>query len=422
MSRPCSSPALVRRLWTAAVLLLAAACRDSTPAVVAELEVGPLIADAGALSVIDDSAPSWGAESRWTVGDTPTLDLGDPDQPFLGVPPVLSLSDGRIVVADGSRQTIRYFDRTGRLLTAAGGRADDDGEFHGLGWIGRGAADSLVAYDFVARRMAILDPRGKIVRFAKLQPADPTPDAEPMASFADGTVLFRLGGAPNPFPGAPGTLLQDSAAYLRFDLDGLPVAALGVFPQQQVFGVQVRPGANPAPFPVPFGLTTSAAVRGDSMLIGTGASFEILSVGPEGTPGSLLRAAIPREAITPAEVEAFTAAALTRLRTNAFEMSMTLDSGFVRAIQRAPFPARKPAFGRLLVDRTGTLWVSEPINPPDEPTRWNVFTAAGEWLGSVTTPAGLRIDEIGSDYLLGVWKQVHGKERVRRYPLSRGGA
>lgn len=422
MSRPRSPHAIGPRLWTAGFLLLAGACRDSAPPVVADLEVGPLVADAGALSVIVDSAPAWGTESRWTVGETPTLDLGDPDQPFLGVPPVLSLSDGRIVVADGSRQTIRYFDATGRLLATAGGRADDSGEFHGLGWIGRGPGDSLVAYDFVARRLGILDPAGKIARFAKLQPADPTPEAEPMTTFADGTVLFRLGGAPNPFPGAPGTLLQDSASYFRFDLDGLPVAALGTFPQQQLFGVQVRPGANPAPFPVPFGLSTAATVRSDSMLIGTGASFEILSVGPDGTPVTLLRASIPREAITPAETEAFTAAAITRLRTNAFEMSMTLDSGFIQAIERAPFPAYKPAFGRLLVDRTGALWVSGPINPPDEPTRWNVFAATGEWLGSVATPAGLRIDEIGADYLLGVWKQVHGKERVRRYPLSRGGA
>lgn len=406
--------------WTGSFLALLGGCRESGPAVVPEFDTGPLVAETADVRVVTDSAPLWGDASQWTVADEPTLDLGGPEQTFLGVAPVLRLSDGRIVVADGSQQTIRYFDGAGKLLLTIGGRATEvDGGFHGLGWIGRGADDMVVAFDFVARRLVVLDGKGNTTQAAVVRPADPSDNAEPLTAYPDGSVLFRVGGANNPFQGAPGAVVRDSASYVRFALDGTPQASFGVFPQSESFGVTVRQGAPPASFPVPFGLATYATLRGDSMLIGTGASFEIATIGPDGRPTGLLRATIPRQEVTPEDASAYTAAALTRLRTGARDLQADLDSNFIRAIERAPFPRRMPAFSRLLVDRTGALWVSAPIQPPADPTSWNVFAADGAWLGSVTTPVGFRIDEIGEDYLLGVWRQTHGQERVRIYPLSR---
>ena len=63
----------------------------------------------------------------------------------------------------------------------------------------------------------------------------------------------------------------------------------------------------------------------------------------------------------------------------------------------------------MLVDRTGALWVSTPIDPPASASTWNVFAPDGAWLGTVTTPDGLRVDEIGVDYVIGVWRQRHGR-------------
>lgn len=419
MSRRLSRLSLRSLAWTLSVSTLLVACRD-TPAVVPKADTGPLVADSTGLHIVDAVAPAWGATPQWTVADSPSVDLGGPEQPFTGVAPVMRLADGRIVVADGSQQTIRYFSAAGKLLTTAGGRGTETGQFHGLGWIGRGAADTLVAYDFVARRLALFDGKGQFVRVAALMPADPKIAAEPLASYPDGSVLFRLGRPANPFPGKPGTVLRDSAAYMRFGLDGLPSETLGQFPQGETWGVPVRPQGPLSSFPLPFGLVTVAALRADTMLIGTGASFEVASIGPDGTPVGLLRAPIAREPVTPEESSAYTVAAITRLRTGAKSLNTPLDSGLIRSLEKAPFPAKKPAFGRMLVDRTGALWLSAPLNPPASASTWNVFAPDGTWLGTVTTPEGLRVDEIGSDYVIGVWRQRHGQERVRMYPLSRG--
>jgi hypothetical protein len=388
--------------------------------VVREVDTGPLVADSAGVAIVSDTAPRWGASSPWVVADAPTLDLGEPEQPFLGVPAVVRLSDGRVVVADGSSQTIRYFTPSGKLLTSAGGRGTDDGQFHGLGWIGRGLADTVVAYDFIARRFVLFDGKGKFARVAALRPADPMMSAEPLATYPDGAVLFRLGRPQSPFPGGPGTVVRDSATYVRFGLDGAPRVTLGKYPQGETFGVQVHPKEAPSPFPVPFGLTTAAAIRLDTTLIGTGVNFEIASLGPDGAPVGMLRAPIARASVTPEEGKQYTTAAITRLKAGVKTLQTTLDSALVRSLEKAPFPAHKPAFGRLLVDRTGALWVSAPLNAPAASTSWTVFAPDGTWLGTASTPDGLRVDEIGADYVLGVWRQPHGQERVRLYPLSRG--
>ncbi len=421
MSRPLTLASLRPVAWTASLLVGFVACRD-TPAVVPESDAGPLVADSAGIQATEQTAPAWGATPQWSVADAPTLDLGEPDQTFAGVAPVLRLNDGRIVVADGSQQTIRYFDASGKLLTTIGGRGGEDGQFHALGWIGRGTGDTLVTYDFIARRLGLFDGKGKFVRTAVLAPADPQALAEPIASFPDGSVLFRLAKSLNPFPGKAGSVVRDSAAYLRFGLDGMPYEAFGVFPQSEAFGVQVRADRPTAPFPVPFGLVTVAALRADTLLVGTGTSFEVALIGPGGVPAGLLRAAIEREAITPQDRQVFTDAAITRLKAGARTLNTPLDSNLIRALEKAPFPTRKPAFGRMLVDRTGALWLSAPLNPPASASSWTVFAPDGTWLGTVTTPEGLRVDEIGADYVLGVYRQRHGEERVRIYPLSRGAA
>jgi hypothetical protein len=274
-----------------------------------------------------------------------------------------------------------------------------------------------VANDFVTRRLTVFDAQGMLVHTVPLLSAEPDAPATPIGTFTDGSVLFRIGGPAIPFAGAAGAVVRDSAAYMRFTLDGTPVAALGRFPQGESFGVRVRPDDNLMPFPVPFGLNTVAVLRADTMLIGTGANFEIVEIAPDGAPMALIQATIPRAAVTASESKALTEMALARL---AAAVNRQLDTTLVNSLKRAPYPARKPAYGRFLVDGTGALWVAAPLNPPEPPTEWTVFAPDGAWLGTMKTPAQFRVDEIGSDYLLGVMGAANGQERVQRYALARG--
>jgi hypothetical protein len=71
-----------------------------------------------------------------------------------------------------------------------------------------------------------------------------------------------------------------------------------------------------------------------------------------------------------------------------------------------------------VLDRAGNLWVEDYVRPGDEgPPRWNVFGPDGVQLAAVSTPPGFHIYEIGTDYLLGTWKDELDVEYVRIHAL-----
>jgi hypothetical protein len=206
---------------------------------------------------------------------------------------------------------------------------------------------------------------------------------------------------------------------MRFGLDGLPYEALEPVSTGETWGVRVRSEGPPSSFPVPLGLVTVAALQADTMLIGTGASFEVASISPDGTPVRLLRAPIERAPVTPEMSDAYTAAATTRLRTGAKSLNTLLDSTLIRSLQKAPFPARMPAFGRMLVDRTGALWLSAPLNPrPRRPCGMSSRpTAPGSGRSRRGRPArGRNRRRLRDRRLAPAPRTGH----VRVYPLSRG--
>lgn len=50
---------------------------------------------------------------------------------------------------------------------------------------------------------------------------------------------------------------------------------------------------------------------------------------------------------------------------------------------------------------------------------WEVFDREGVWLGTVKTPPGLEVHEIGVDRLIGVAKDEYGVPYVQFHRLTR---
>lgn len=81
------------------------------------------------------------------------------------------------------------------------------------------------------------------------------------------------------------------------------------------------------------------------------------------------------------------------------------------------FPETMPAYRRVMLDREGNIWVEEYRRPSDDVPRWTVFTPAGRLLGTLTTPTGLWIYDIGDGYVLGRWRDELDVEHVRLYEI-----
>lgn len=86
-------------------------------------------------------------------------------------------------------------------------------------------------------------------------------------------------------------------------------------------------------------------------------------------------------------------------------------------------PDTHPAFRRVRADELDHLWVQEYFLPEEAGPNpiWTVFDPEGHVLGFMETPAGLRIFQIGADYILGYATDELGVEYVQMWSLSRSG-
>ena len=99
-----------------------------------------------------------------------------------------------------------------------------------------------------------------------------------------------------------------------------------------------------------------------------------------------------------------------------------IRAGIRAVFEATPVPETKPYFDRLLVDPEGYLWVrrESPVSPAG--ARWDILAPDGSWMGSLRTPTGLEVTQVGADFVLGIWTNDLGVEDVRAFLLQRGPA
>jgi hypothetical protein len=85
-----------------------------------------------------------------------------------------------------------------------------------------------------------------------------------------------------------------------------------------------------------------------------------------------------------------------------------------------PMPVTMPAFSTIRVDDDLNLWVQAYLAPGDEgETSWTIFDRDGRVVTRLDMPAGLDPTHIGTDFILGVWRNELDVEHVRLYRLDK---
>ena len=166
----------------------------------------------------------------------------------------------------------------------------------------------------------------------------------------------------------------------------------------------------------PLGRTQSVAVSGEKLYASAGDSYEITVLERDGTVSRLIRRTVSNRPVTAADVEAF----------REHRRASVADDNVRRSIERyladAPYPETMPALDEVIVDAEGMLWARDyatPAEREERPQSWSVFDDEGLWLGTVDTPVGLEVHEVGSDYILGVWKDELEVEYVRLHRITK---
>lgn len=381
------------------------------------------VRDSAGVEIVESVAPVWPPAPAWHVAADPVLQIGQVDGPepyqLDRVVGAVRLSDGRIVVADGGSRRIRYYDRSGRHLTDAGGRGGGPGEFGSLSGIYRMPGDSVAGWDVLAKRLSVFDDNGAFGR--AVTPDRVTGMSAPLRGvFADGSVVVSPGQSMQALQTLTPGEHRDTVVYLRFASDGAFLDTLAVAPGTE--SVAYREGTSFGNHSILFGRNHYVTVGGDRFYAGDSDALDVTVSTPDGTRLRIIRRAGPPRAVTPADLEE-----ARRLATESSRRSRQMlaqaagrpvaEPDLTGLVHRETYPA----FNRLLVDVEGHLWVRAYPAPGAEARTWSVFDPAGRWLGDVEMPEKFEVFEIGGDYVLGRWQDELDVNYVRVYPLVKAG-
>jgi len=348
----------------------------------------------------NESAVAQGATGRGdlSVDSAPLIDVGA--EGAAGEPAVLQagagtrLSNGVIVVADVAARAIVFFDSSGRLLRKAGREGRGPGEFLSAGWVGRCHGDSLFVWDRLQNRITVLDSAGKFARDYRTPGNPATMRCSRSGRFAI-FMMPRNFGRPDPTGKSP----RYTAPLWIADEAGDTLTSLGELPVGETR---------------PLGKVSRIAMADDRVYVGTADSAFVDVYSLDGKRLPTIRVGTPVRAPTQRNYEkAIDASVVGLLDRN------TRDAAR-RYMLKIPMPERMPPYTALFADPRGTLWVVTSA-PGDSATTLRAITPDNRILGDVHLPAGLRVLEVGQDYILGTYEDEDGEPHVAMYRLRRTG-
>jgi hypothetical protein len=375
-----------------------------------------VLRDSAGVEIVESVRPQWGSEPAWRLAAEPVLEVGlaDGRDAMLlldEVTGVVRLPDGGLVVANAGDNTLRFYDAAGRFVRLAGGTGGGPGELRSLA---RLATAGGLLYAGAFGTVNVYESTGEFVRSI----------AGVRASFAgvldDGALLLlRVMNTGASRPGSERWL--EHAAWLRLDAGGR-LDTIARLPWEEMALTNGDPGV------VLLGAGAHHATGPGFWLHGFSNRFDLAVLAADGTLLRRIRRAAQAALVTAAMRDAL----FEELITSAEAQREGVSRDQFRAIfDASPAADFLPAHGALRVDPAGNVWV-QPVDVPTyarsmltnramparEAADWDVFDAAGVWLGAVTMPAGFMPYHIEEAFVTGVHYDDFGIERVRVYRLE----
>ena len=398
--------------------LAGGACADSSdPAPAPPEESTPDFEtpDTAGVPIVENARPPADSRLGWRIGEQPALSIGEidgPDPYLLDISDVLRMPDGRIIVADRASGELRAFDTLGIHLATWGGSGEGPGEFINLISVDRWPGDSLVARWSQGNRLTVFDSQGNYGRVFAMQD---------QVRISVETVLpggLVVGSRLDPTEDSQPGLSRSRSIYEIRGPEGEPGPPIGSFLGSEWYSPPVEDGVMV--IGIPFSRGDVVVPWGGDVIVGSDDNYEFRVYATDGTLKRIVRREHDLITTTPAHLDAL------------IERRVAGSPEPERAARRREeqeryedvrLPETHPAFNRVRADALNHLWVQEYALPGEGGPNpvWTVFDPEGHVLGFMETPAGLRIFQIGEDYILGYATDELGVEYVQVWSLSRSG-
>ena len=364
------------------------------------------------------------------VPSAPAVQIGsveDEATALYRVTGAVRMPDGGIAVANSGSGEIRLFDSAGRFLHSLGGVGGGPGEFGRLASLGVSSDGHILAYDSQTGRVSTFDPDSRtliestgITVSPELYSLAGMRRATPIGWLRDGTFVGYLDTLEGEaIPDRDGWTHRQSMSNIHFFGQGESSGILAAAPGRQTWvminrtreeSVRVQGVANP------FLPTFETATDGSIVAFGNTVRFEIRMLDTSGSIVRIIRREQERRPVSDGRRERWIAGRLSDMEDDGTERSRRRRALY----DDIPFPDTLPAFETLSLQQGGRLWVKETSlgDSPSATAPWSVFDSDGRPLGAVEMPAGFEPFEIGTDYVLGLWKDDLGVEYVQLYEIA----
>ncbi len=365
--------------------------------------------DSAGVAIVETPGPIWASAPTWTTSAEPLVQIGTmanegPDL-LTRVRGVVELSDGRIVIADGGSNSLRWFDGSGAFLFERGGSGEGPGEFSRLGPIQRAAGDTLVTTDSGLRRITLFAPDGELARTESIDGLTVPGSAHPLS---DGSyIVGSTGFSSTQLTGEEEGLYRTNEPLLRL---GGPLEVpdtVGMFPGPEIYFRERSFGFHP------FSRGFHYGARGEFVYVGSAESFVVDVYALDGRRVRSIRSPDVDLQLTSEMIDAYTAEALEA----AERVDEARREAARRSVEEMEFSEVRPAYVRMLLG-DDALWIKEhQTGLPEERNRWAVFDYEGEFRGTADLPVDFRLLSVRGDRLSGVWIDELDVQHARVYRL-----
>ncbi len=371
-----------------------------------------VVRDSAGIRIVENTTPLWLEGREWRLSEEPVVDIGSVSageeyELFQAWSPV-RLSAGSIVVVNGGSQELRFYDADGRFVRAAGRRGGGPGEFQNVRWMHRMPGDSLITYDFGHMRFAVFDSSGTFARGFRLATTTEVPFAFIVDMFGNGSFLAQ--GFTDNRGETPSGLQRYGTPLFHFRADGTFLTDLGMFGGNEVY-FEAFPSGGFRFYNAFFPLYTYRRAAGDRLYIAANDTYELRKHSLDGTLTDLMRVPGAPVTVTGDHVDREIERRLNGVGSDEERESLA------KTLNQIPVPETFPAYEKVEIDEEGNVWVHEFAKPGDAQATWAVFDSTGILLGRLAAPPRFEPHDIGSDYVLGVWRDADDVEHVMMYEL-----
>lgn len=338
---------------------------------------------------------------------------GDEAYMFTAISAIAVTPADTIYVLDGDAFQIKVYDTSGKHVRTFGREGDGPGEFRSPSLLTL-LGDTLVVYDWRARRLSCFTLGGTLLRTAQMEV--PT-FASGIAALDDSTIVLQTDAG---YSMPPRPEREGKTWLLHVALDGRILDTLLVTAGVDQVPHRTESMLNVLPAPFPRGPRWDVAPPGRVVAYGRGETYEIgmyayppIRGDSIGTLRMLVRNTTPAGPVTDDDMAAYRSEWLDGDDVTPEQRRM-----YEATIAQATIPDTWQAFDRLRFDARARLWVRRPPRRADSLALWDVYHRNGRWIATYALPKSLRVRWITADAVYGNMRDELDVQYVKRSSIA----